>query len=397
MQKKYRVGSSWISGEQRLLMRAALLKGNDAIQAWEKWAGNVNIDRIDIGSHRLLPLLYNNLCLHGIDHPLMNQLKGIHRHSWYKNQIMFKNIGTLMSSFEKTGIKTMVLKGAALNLLYYKNIELRPMNDFDVLVLQEQALEASSLLNKINFTSVTHLKENYFTGVHAIPFVDVSGFRVDLHWHVISTCLERDADNDFWKGAIPVKINDVSTLALNPTDELLHVCAHRGISWSPSNLWWVPDALTILYKSPEIDWKRFLFNVQKFHLILPMRETLSYLYEEFNAPMSEEMLQTIMRSRTTIGERLEHKARTTPKELRGPFLELWKHFSTYKRSRGQSQLITLLWDFPDYLRVIWNINHLWQVPFCAFYKFLQRLRRLLSWYKNKLFKFFSYPKDIKHQ
>lgn len=396
MNKKYRVGGSWISGQQRLLLRAALLQGNDAIHAWEEWAGNVNIERIDVGSHRLLPALYHNLCLNDIAHPLMKKLRGIHRYYWYKNQIMFRNIGTLISAFEKAGIKTMVLKGAALNLLYYKNIELRPMNDFDVLVLQEQALAAISFLKKINFTSVTNFQNN-FEGVHAIPFVDAGGFRVDLHWHVISTGLEKDADSDFWKGAIPVKIGDFPTLALNPTDELLHVCAHRGISWSPSNLWWVPDALIILDKSSAIDWQRFLSNVQKFHLILPMRETLTYLHEEFNAPISEEMLQTIMRSRTTIGERLEHKALSSPKELRCPFWELWQHFSTYKRSRGQSQLITLLWDFPDYLRVIWNINHLWQVPFCAFYKFLQRLRRLLSWYKNKLFKFFSYPKDIKHQ
>ncbi len=391
MNRKYRVGGSLISGQQRLLLRAALLKGDDAIRAWEKWAENVNIDRIDVGSHRLLPALYHNLCLNDIAHPLMKKLKGIHRYYWYKNQIMFRNIGTLISVFEKAGIKTMVLKGAALNLLYYKNIELRPMNDFDVLVLQEQALEAISLLSEINFASVAHFKGN-FTGGHAIPFVDAGGFRVDLHWHVISTGLEKDADNDFWKDSIPVQINDTSTLALTPTDELLHVCAHRGISWSPSNLWWVPDALIILDKSSAIDWQRFLLNVQKFHLILPMRETLTYLHEEFNAPIPEKVLHTILRWRTTVGERLVHKTLSSPKELRCPFWELWQHFSNYKRSRGKSQFITLLWGFPDYLRLIWNINHLWQVPFYAFYKFLQRMRRLLSAYKNKPLKLFVFQK-----
>lgn len=388
MQKRYRVSGSWISSQQRLLLRAALLNGNDAIHAWTAWVANANIDKIDLGSHRLLPLLYHNLCLQGIAHPFMNTLKGIHRYYWYKNQIMFRNIGTLMSSLDKTGIKTMMLKGAALNLLYYKNIALRPMNDFDVLVPQEQTLEAISLLNKINFTSVTY-SEKDFTGIHAIPFVDGGGFRVDLHWHVISTCLEKDADNDFWADAIPVHINDVSTRALNPTDELLHVCAHRGISWSPSNLWWVPDALIILDKSPGIDWQRFLLNVRKFHLSLPLRETLTYIVEEFNAPIPEEVLKSILNERTTIGKRLEHKARTTPKALRGPFLEFWKHFSNYKRLSGKSNLTTLLIGFPDYLRKVWNIKHLRQVPLYALYKLMQRLLQSSTWYKNKMLRVLS--------
>jgi len=60
MSKAHRVGGCWITKQQRLLLRAALLSGQDAIHAWENWIANVDIDRIDTGSYRLLPLLYHS-------------------------------------------------------------------------------------------------------------------------------------------------------------------------------------------------------------------------------------------------------------------------------------------------------------------------------------------------
>ena len=58
--------------EQELLLKAALLKGEEAIKAWHEWKTCVDIEFIDHGSNRLLPLLYFNLVQNDINDPIIN-------------------------------------------------------------------------------------------------------------------------------------------------------------------------------------------------------------------------------------------------------------------------------------------------------------------------------------
>lgn len=121
--------------QQELLLRASLFEEQEALQAWEAWKAQINWnDYLDAGSFRLLPLLFHNLQQHGVQDPLMHKLKGIYRKTWCENQIAFQKLAVLLQSFQKAGIKTLVLKGAALTVRHYQNNGLRPMNDFDVLV-----------------------------------------------------------------------------------------------------------------------------------------------------------------------------------------------------------------------------------------------------------------------
>jgi len=115
------------------MLRAALLQREPALESWNEWKRNVNIDVVDYGSHRMVPQLYRNLQRHGVKEQLMDRLKGVYRYYLYKNEILMHRIGTLLKAFEDAGIETMVLKGAALIQLYYRESGLRPMLDADVL------------------------------------------------------------------------------------------------------------------------------------------------------------------------------------------------------------------------------------------------------------------------
>jgi len=46
---------------EQLLLRAALLDGEEAITAWQAWITAVDLSNVNPGSYRLLPLLYDNL------------------------------------------------------------------------------------------------------------------------------------------------------------------------------------------------------------------------------------------------------------------------------------------------------------------------------------------------
>src|SRR5215469_14327441 len=75
----------WPTPLQELLLRAAVMRGPVAVEAWGKWKHTVNIEAVDFGSHRMLPLLYRNLLRHGISDPLLARLKSAYRYYWYQN------------------------------------------------------------------------------------------------------------------------------------------------------------------------------------------------------------------------------------------------------------------------------------------------------------------------
>src|SRR2546422_8135768 len=123
----------WPTWQQELLLRAALLQGKNSIEAWEKWKSSTDINQLDLGSHRLLPQLYRNLHVQGVKDRLLEKFKGIYRRTWCDNQLLFHEVSALLRSLGDAGIETIVLKGAALALLHYRDCGLRPMNDFDVM------------------------------------------------------------------------------------------------------------------------------------------------------------------------------------------------------------------------------------------------------------------------
>lgn len=134
-------------------MQAALMNGGDAVAAWKEWQSGVDLeDQLDQGSFRLLPLLYTNLKQQGVDDPLMGKLKGIYRQAWSKNQTLFHEMSRVVKFLQDQGIQTMLLKGAPLSLLYYRNNGARPMADIDVMVHRNQVLQAYRLLINAGWT-----------------------------------------------------------------------------------------------------------------------------------------------------------------------------------------------------------------------------------------------------
>ena len=60
---------------------------------------------------------------------------------------------------------------------------------------------------------------------HAVQMKNSLGKEFDLHWRPFNSCRE-DYEEDFWDGAIPVKMANVISLAPNTTDMLFHVIIH---------------------------------------------------------------------------------------------------------------------------------------------------------------------------
>ncbi len=369
--KLKREGSFWPVELQEVLLRAALLKGSDAADAWNEWRSRVDIDDIDHldpGSYRLLPLLYHNLKSLYPEEPIMMKLKGVYRLTWYKNQLLFHVISGILRAFHHAGIETMVLKGAALTFLCYQYYGLRPMNDFDVLVRADQAMSAIRLLQKMGWKPIDfEPTEEYVSVSYSHGFEDESGRELDLHWHIFSQCRDAYADDDFWEKAVVTTFHDAPTMVLNPTDQLLHVCVH-GARWNETPPFrWVADAIMILNKSGnEIDWSRLALQAEKCRLILPLLNTLLYLRDIFKAPMPPEIIGTLQRVQVPYVERMEYKIIANPPTKWTAILDLWcQHARLTEKTNSLRRFMT----FPAFLRRIWGIS-LWKLPYCGFLKII---------------------------
>ncbi len=376
----------WPTPEQELLLKAALMQGSNALDAWNEWKSRVDINKIDHGSRRMLPLLHRNLQAMGINDPLMGMFKGIYRLTWYENQLLFHNMSILLKSFHEASIETLILKGVALVLLHYKDYGLRPMTDFDVLVHTEQASEAVNLLSKLGFKSQGEFLETSIFFTHGLSFKDAAGRRCDLHWYIMKECRYPHADDDFWNGAISVKVNDVPTYALNPTDQLLHTCVH-GAKWnSIPSFRWVADSITILNTSQsDIDWNRLHKQAKNRHLIIPLREALSYLRDVFDAPIPTAILDNFQNAPTSITESLEYRYTTQNYDQRflGYLPILW--FEYLRSLRGTDSRNKYL-GFLKWLQLHWGMKHQWQLPFYLILMFMSRIKTVTISYRDKLTK-----------
>jgi len=323
---------------QEILLRAVLGEGERAVKAWREWMERIDMDRLDPGSFRLLPLLHENLKAAGVDDPRLALYRGVARHFWYRNRILFHRASLVLAAFQQRSIPALVLKGGALIGSFYRHGGLRPMGDFDVLVPFSRAREAAAVLREQGWRPAAGLPEepdDVFLAVLARHhFMDTAGFSIDLHWSLYRENTSFDSDDEFWRGALPHTILGVPCRRLQPADQLLHVCKH-GLEWDPTpTVRWVVDAARILTVS-EVCWERFLEQTARLSFGPWLHASLHYLKTQMELPIPEEVLKTLARLRRPYLSRMEYLGKSRRYEILGDMPMLW---CDYRRFRNHSDM-----------------------------------------------------------
>jgi hypothetical protein len=298
-------------------------------------------------------------------------------------------MAAVVSSLQGIGLPTMILKGAALAVLHYRDHGLRPVGDVDVLVPTKDVSAALDLLLRSGWSSKklkssARLTETYLAQGHGVILKDSAGQKFDLHWHVLTDSCGANADEEFWEGAVEFELENVPTRALNPTDQLLHVCAH-GARWeNPPVIQWPADAMTVIRTAePGIDWPRLVRLIEKHRLVAPLRDTLSYLRDVLEAPIPSEVLQDLQAMPVTELERSEYEARTSPWAARGPWAELRSKYLRYSFLMHVAGLRPKLLGFPQFLMNAWALEHWWQLPPTVVRRTAFRMGEMSDWYGDE--------------
>jgi Uncharacterised nucleotidyltransferase len=374
--------------EQELLLCAALREGEEAVDAWREWrATAADIARLDdVASQRLLPLVYRNLRARTPPVPSLERVKGTYRYSWYKNRLLLRATAACLRAFHEAGIETVVLKGTALISCYYEDVGCRFMADSDVLVREEQASAAIQVLldrGWQRFDPHTQRSldvaspERFPPYGHSLTFANEERMQCDLHISALPECIRTEGNDGFWDASVPARVGGVPTRVLAPADQILQVCVHgitrvRDDTAPPVD--WIADAVTIATTASAsrdgMDWQRLVEQARKLRLILPVRETLSYLRDAWGVGVPAAALHGLWEGPVSGLERIEHVGRRGPQTVLGQACRYWSHNA---RLAGDAGIGHQLVRFPVYLRGVYELKHSWQIPFRMAYALARRV------------------------
>src|SRR4051794_10195778 len=295
--------------DQRLLLRAAVIGGENGRSAWDEWrrAGG-NIDTLDPSAARLLPAVYRNLSAGAQEDPDLPRLRGVYRHAWALNQRTAQLVRSVLESLRRAGVETMLLKGAALRAAHYRDAGARRIDDAGVLVPPPDTSRALEVLRESGWSPRCRIDPGrVLRSRHAMPLAEPGGGRIDLHWRVLP---ESVRDDDFWAGAVPAEMGGAATLVPGPAEQLLHACVYGGRSGAAA---WIADAAVIVRSAGDgIDWRRLVDGAARRDIALTVRTSLDMVREVLGAPIPDRVPAELAALPSTRRERLVLRLDSSP-------------------------------------------------------------------------------------
>lgn len=185
--------NSDISAEEKLLLALCHLEFGVELQKslrslvaevndWQYFSHLAN-------QHGIAALVFYNLDSHGLTDIIPDEVFSFLRKTYMKslaaNSRNFQLTGKALDILESARIKTVLLKGMALEIMVYGNKGLRQMNDADVLTGKEDCIKAYRLLKREGYISLPvksllHKPIILDTGKH-LPSLIKNDFSLELH------------------------------------------------------------------------------------------------------------------------------------------------------------------------------------------------------------------------
>lgn len=258
--------ASRLTAEQRLILqcirRSFTPEGepapNDAVN-WARFAQLAIQDGVG-------PLVYAGLASSKLQVP--DEIRASLRSS-YTVSLLRTRMGLAPTLVQTIGalhaarLDPIVLKGAALAYLAYRQPHDRTMVDIDLLVPGEQLMAADEAMRDLGFTVAdVELGHGHH---HLPPYVSPDRqFAVELHHHLLPEPNPYGLDLEQLRSRAHVRtLAGVQVRVLAPADAVLHVCLH--LSYGHRYQWYSSRALMdilVLTSGPEgLDWDLFINTV----------------------------------------------------------------------------------------------------------------------------------------
>ncbi len=250
---------------------------------------------------------------------VIERLHPIYMHCAARNVKFYHELQKVLQSLENSGVPFILLKGAYLNEIVYKDIGLRGMEDADILFKKEDLKKGQECL----------LKAGYLTNNNCLS--------IDVHWY-----LEQYIDIDMkkvWDMARPAVIAGVNALTLSPEHLIVHLCMHLSFhhQFQFAALRSFCDIREIIdYFHSDIDWEGVISCSEEWGVRNGVYLTLLLAKELTGAQIPQNVLEDLKPAsfepeyKEWAIKQIFHKKENEP-SLSPYFWQIWKEKSVLKK------------------------------------------------------------------
>lgn len=295
---------------QHLLLQAALSPDKSiAESARAQWLDRVDIDKLDMGSTQMLPLLD----LAGVsddDQKVAGQVKHIVRFSWLRTQTLAAAAAPAVKALGDAGLKPVLSKGGALVFGHGIDQRHRPMMDIDIVIAPEHLEQGAKILVSLGFepeilTGLRRYPGQMARDTHAIGFHGARGAALDFHWHFLHHARNPLLDASVADAAVPCEIGGVACHATSLEDTFVIAIVH-GSRWARgTTLRWAGDtAMLLTGHAGEMDWDAVVRRARHMRSTVQVADALDYLAELTQQQAPAEARRALRRAPAPVAHRL---------------------------------------------------------------------------------------------
>jgi hypothetical protein len=157
-----------------------------------------------------------------------NRLREAYRNRATINTSLFFDALKVLKTLADNQLPVIALKGLSLARNIYGDIALRPMNDIDLLVKEEDLVMTGRILLTLGYTQYFPAWESMIkTFRHLPPFTNNRGAIIELHQNIVNPDSPIKVDLDgLWERSCLIIVDNVEVRAFSPEDLFLHLCIH---------------------------------------------------------------------------------------------------------------------------------------------------------------------------
>src|SRR5262249_53134843 len=272
----------------------------DSLQANRDWRRIAEISR----QHRVAPLVYRGCFARAVALPAdAEPLRDAYVANSARNALLFRSLADVLKDLAAAGIPVLVLKGAFVADLIYPERALRPMNDVDLMVREEDLEGARGTLQSLGYDASVgeegqkKLRKNHHHWVFHPRNCGGSGIPVELHWNLHPPSWPFHVElKGLWRRASAIRVAGVEALGLGPEDLLLYACTHASRHRFNGGLISLCDiAATVAHYGDRIAWSQFQARAAEWNADSDAFVTLALAAELLAVPVPPSTLAAIRR------------------------------------------------------------------------------------------------------
>jgi hypothetical protein len=232
--------------------------------------------------HNLAPLLYRSLeavAPAAIPETVRAELEEQIQVDIQGNLFLAKELLHLLALFNRHGLLALPYKGPVLAASVYGDLALRPCNDLDILVPEQDILPAMDLLVSCGYELIRPLSvsqtEKSLQSLWVNQLVEKSLWAyqlvlwhpdrqvvVELHWRITPKYIFPNSPEQLWEDLTPVRLGGGTVLSFAPENLLWFLCVH-GAKHQWRRLNWLCDIAELIRVYPDLNWEQVVAQATK--------------------------------------------------------------------------------------------------------------------------------------